>query len=333
MSLIMLLLMGGVFVGAMIFARGLRGALQLSEPRCAGCKYDLRWIDPQKQTQCPECGADLRAKRAVHFGDYRRRPRQMVLGAVVAGRTLLFFLAVFIPAVLGIRWSDLKPTDWVLDELATTADQPWQWHELERRFNKGKLSPQHIAAALDHLIAHLQTPGRPDEPLHWSDDFLELVDQAGHITPQQFARLSDAFYGQAPMQVVVRKDNRSGEPLRFTMRYSKSWDLPGLQFIWAVRQVTLDGRQQVDVVAENDPNRMHNKEYLSGRGVSSDTAAAQFDASPGDHELAFEFDLGLVNKNTRFRTTTGRPGQARLWPAPRRNMDADGQSKSQYHRA
>ncbi len=318
MSIIFLIAMAVIFVGAFIFTRGLRGTPQFSQPRCAGCKYDLRWIDPDKQTQCPECGADLSTPRAVHFGEHRRRPRQMVLGAVVAGLPMLIFLALLIPAVLGIRWSDLKPTSWVLDELATTADKPWQWNELERRFNAGKLSPQQIAAAVDHLIAHLQTPGRRDGPLHWSDDFLELVDQAGHITPQQFARLSDEFYGQAPIQVVVRKDNRSGEPLRFIMRGSKHWDLPGLQFIWALRQVTLDGRQHLDVVAQNDPNRVHNKEYLSGGGVGSSGAHVQFDASPGGHELVFEFDLGLVDKNTRFRTTTHRPGPAKIWPATRR---------------
>ena len=55
-------------VGLFLVYRGIRGVPALSDPKCAKCGYDLRWVKPDVNLVCPECGSDLKAPRSVRFG-------------------------------------------------------------------------------------------------------------------------------------------------------------------------------------------------------------------------------------------------------------------------
>ena len=93
---------------------------------------------------------------------------------------------------LGVRGRGTKSNSAVIANLAQTADQPWDWKELERRYMAGKLSSEEVAAAVDHLIDHLNAkPGKGDSPITWPKDFLTLMDSAGEISPEQFDRLRE----------------------------------------------------------------------------------------------------------------------------------------------
>ena len=49
-----------------------------SLPVCSGCQRDMRWLDLNEVTTCPQCGADLTASKALAFerGPYRSRRTQ-----------------------------------------------------------------------------------------------------------------------------------------------------------------------------------------------------------------------------------------------------------------
>lgn len=68
---------GGVLIGA-----GLAGRRVGWSPRCRACGFDVRGV-PEEAGICPECGADLRARRGVQFGVRSRRWGMAAVGAVL----------------------------------------------------------------------------------------------------------------------------------------------------------------------------------------------------------------------------------------------------------
>src|SRR4029079_13714884 len=74
-------------IGIFLIFQGVRGIPVLSDPKCAKCKYDLRWIKPDENRICPECGSDLTAPRAVRFGELGRRPRLIGIGCLLIALT------------------------------------------------------------------------------------------------------------------------------------------------------------------------------------------------------------------------------------------------------
>ena len=314
MSLIALLLMVFIVVGAVLMIRGIRGVPEFSEPRCARCKYDLRGMDPNARKQCPECGADLTARKAVHFGQYRTRPRTIIAGSIIAGLPILLILAMILPAIFGVRWRDMQPNSWVIERLATTSG-PWDWRVVEQRYNQGRLSKEEVAATVDHLVNYIKDDRKKGNngPLHWCDTYIEQLIADGVISDEQFAQLRDAFYGQLP-RVIVRQRIKAGQRLTFQVKYGGHWDLPRVEAIKALRQVALDGQElrPSTNIGSGDPDE------LSRTGVWAIDGWLEIDAPVGKHELQFEVDMGLVSENSAFDMGPhgDRPGQAKRWPKP-----------------
>jgi len=272
-------------------------------------------MDPNARQQCPECGADLTVRKAVHFGQYRKRPRTIIAGSIIAGLPILLILAMILPAVFGFRWRDLQPNSWVIERLATTSG-PWDWRIVEQRYNQGRLSKEEVAATIDQLINYTIDDRKKGNngPLHWCDDYLEQLMSDGAISDEQFARLRDAFYGSMP-RVNVRQRIKAGQRLSFRIDYGGPWDLPTLKNIKALRQLTLDGQEKLKPFSEHRPN---DPDYLTSTGPFSIDGCVDVDAPVGKHELQFEVDLGLIaDKRVSFTTGDGiRPGQVKRWPTP-----------------
>ncbi|MBP7937138.1 MAG: hypothetical protein KA354_21040 [Phycisphaerae bacterium] len=314
-----LLFVVGLLVGVFLVYRGIRGVPTLSDPKCSKCGYDLRWVKPEVHVVCPECGADLKAPRAVRFADHQRRPRLILIGS------LILLAAVAVPTGLRITAGLSRPpsrattpTRVLVASLATSAGQPWDWNELNRRLAAGQMTGQDVVGAIDQLINHLTTKANAGrEPLHWSGSFVANADQAGLILNEQFGRLAIAFHGPAP-KVSAHTRVRQGKPLAFTVQCDGPWNLAGWRMIWAIRRVTLDAGRELAVL---DPARPEGgpviPELLSGTGDWPIHGRMLLDAPVGKHTLTFDMDMGLVAESVPFRTASERPGQADRWPKPR----------------
>ena len=322
------LLVAMAVIGATLFIRGWIGSPLLSEPRCAKCRYDLRGYAAAPPTVCTECGADLTKPGAVRWGEYRRRPRLMWVGAPMLVLPALAVAASLVATARGVRLDRPLTNAGLIANLAKTANQPWDWQELERRYAAGRLSNEEAARAIDQLIAGLNsTPGAAGQPLTWSGNFLARADAAGAVSDEQYLRLAHAFYGSQP---VVRAPARArqGQWFLFALDYGGHWDLPGVQFVKALRAVKLpDGRElpiihQYDLEAEQGKGKP-NLDLLSRGGVFPVDGKVRLDLPTGEHELTFVVDAALLNRGTVPQVAHDRPGQARRWPRGRVRWSVD----------
>ncbi len=303
---ILLWILGGIWI-----YRGIRGVAVLSDPKCAKCGYDLRWVDPKVNVTCPECGGDLKARHAVRFGERQRQPRYIVLGLAVMLLPFALVFALRFSMVSGRqRISPATLTNpAIVARLSTTADEPWDWQELERRYSQGKLTNQEAAAAVDALIKYLPTrPGGSNRPLHWADKFLSVADAGGAISNEQLARLAVAFYGQPTIRMRPRV--HPDTPLKFGIEPGSSWPLLGMRAIRALRRVTLDDGQELIVYEPyGTDSRPIAHDRLSQAGGMSIAGKLLLEANPGKHQITFELDEGRTKGivgdsplHKRFRT-------------------------------
>ncbi len=324
-EVILLLFLGSALIVGVIFVyRGIRGVPVLSDPKCTRCGYDLRWIKPDVNVVCPECGSDLTARRAIRFAEYQRRPRLIFIGlglmaaAVIAPIGLQLLAARSRPRAVSATPASL-PTSKLIANLATTASQPWDWQELERRLNAGQLSKRDTAAAIDQLIKHMQT--KPDGwrgPLHWADSFLSAADRSGSISDEQFGRVAIAFFGPQPV-VNVHGRVRQAQPFEFEIRSGTTWDLLKLKLMLALSRLTLDGTRQIEI---REPHQATTRpaapDQLSGTAYWPISGRIFTEIPPGKHNLVFEIDTGLHDGSRPFKTgDINRPGQAKRWPKTR----------------
>jgi hypothetical protein len=117
----------------------------------------------------------------------------------------------------------------LIASLAKTADSPWDWQELQRRYATGSLDNNGAAQAVDQLIVFLKSKPNPanNGPLPWAEPFIAAVKAGGAISPEQHRRLADAYYGSSP-KITANARVSTGKPLHFRMTYGGHWDLPGM---------------------------------------------------------------------------------------------------------
>ena len=127
------------------------------EPRCKACDYNLTGIESER---CPECGAWLSDVGAVVTGRRVLRPRRavsgllaLILGVAPLGHAAYRYLSQ-------VDWYGLKPTSWVLRDLASTNGKlaAKAAKELRQRLTKDKLSPVEHDRAAEVCLAEQVAP-------------------------------------------------------------------------------------------------------------------------------------------------------------------------------
>jgi hypothetical protein len=208
-----------------------------------------------------------------------------------------------------------RPTPAVIASLSTSANTPWDWQELDRRQASGKLSDAEIAQAIDQLIAFLKK--QPvNQPLNWQSPFLTSADSAGKITAKQYDRLARAFY--KPATISIARTIRSGARLPVVVHSGEYFQLPGAEFVYALRLVTMDGKAKSVVAMDQYPDRHPaNPDYLSAMGTSDIYGSMIMDVPAGDHMLGFTIDSAVLQEKTAPQIGNNKPGQADRWPRGR----------------
>ncbi len=301
----------------------------LTEPRCAKCNYDLRGFTGSVPQRCSECGADLTAPRSIAWGTFQPKNRRvMIVAALVVmapailiplllthvGGTMRATTAMFpgSPAFLA------RPNAVVIASLSTSANQPWDWQELERRLDAGKLSSAEVSAAIDKLIAFLNTQSTP-QPLYWCDSFLKKADAAGYINSSQYQRFAQAFYKRCTASLAG--SIRAGKTVAISVNGGSPWPLPGVQYVYALRDVSTNGK---GLALEHQGYRGQSRagiqselDYLSAVSPQQITGKMKLDLPPGNYVLNVTVDVAVLHDKTAPQLGGNFPGQAGGWPLGR----------------
>jgi hypothetical protein len=247
-----------LLVGLWLLRRGWRGRRVGDEPFCTKCGYSLVGSE---RIRCSECGADVSGDKSVQIGQLTWRPRSIVCGAAMAVIALTVLSIIGWPRLRDFDWYTLKPTGWVLDDLAS-AKSPKRGRALAEVLSRLKAAPlakRHHDRLVEIAIAEQAgvTRGLPsvivvprraaatkptwppippfaERLISWADYEAE----EGRLNPNQLARLCE---GSQLIRIVARPRVVQGNLLS----YSVQREVVSEGYSWYVRaadvSVTVDG--------------------------------------------------------------------------------------------
>lgn len=193
------------------------------EPFCSKCGYSLQALSSER---CPECGADVGRASGVVSG---RRVRSR--GPLGTGALLSISAAVCLGGsgwkwARSFDWYTLKPTGYVLDDLAATSspNRLRALREMQRRTRSGaSLAPRHHARMVDLALAEQATvappvgsfpfwtvPNMTWEMVTWLTDEA----QAGRLNAAQRATLCEQTQ---PFALIIRPTIVAGDPVPYRL--------------------------------------------------------------------------------------------------------------------
>ena len=311
-----------VLIGLILLVLGIRGSPRLSEPHCAKCGYDLRVLNfaSSEPKRCSECGG--RPQRAGG-GDFRPLCQASATDSIGdehdCGRRAG---AVRRQAVSGRGSGPNNPnrsTRTILTSLPGTVSTPWDWQELERRLAAGNLSAAETDAAFDVLIAYLKqerAAGKPQQPLNWAGGFINKGISSGRASQPKVLALSQAYY--SPPKVSTPSAARVGQEIKLEVDCNDNpWNIEKAQKVWALKSVVVGGTQELQP-RDAYPNgaAATNRDRFSGTSYGNLHANLTHSLPPGEYELTFTFDMGVIAPGATLRGIDGRPGSVEKWPAP-----------------
>lgn len=328
MFLIVIAMFVVVGVGFVLIYAGIRGVPELSAPRCAKCRYDLRTLRfDGGESSCPECGADLTKPGAANFGEYHRRPWKIVGGVVALALPFLAFFALIQlqnrarPAT-GPSALPGQSNTTILANLPKVVNEPWSWNELERRMKSGMLKPVEVDQAIAILTADIvaaRAAGKQPGNLPWAQSFVQGAIASGNVSAAQAKALYVAFYNDSP-NLKFPASIRLGDGTQ------TFFDIQATQFeiqndevlIWSIREEKLDGKVTPFLRnAEVPPAKMGaTRDYLSNfpRRYMHGQLMLPPETALGEHEVELTFDLAVVPSNARMMGIDGRAGTPDKWP-------------------
>lgn len=330
-SLLPLLVIVLFFVGLVLAVIGFRGRPVFTTPRCARCQYDLRTLNFLEGTadRCPECGSELGIAGNVSFGRLKGWPKMIIWGLLMMilpwGLLFAAFFAIRPTTVMVAGGSPIPSastsTATLLAGLPSTIDQPWNWQELERRLKiPGTLSTAEVDQALAALSADVtakRAKGQPVTWLPWSGSFVANVLKVSAGSPEAREAFLQVYFAESPT-VAFRDRVRVNTPLLVRLSRRHDANLNDVTQCWALRSVQVDGKTMLrpeDRYNSNTPTASHPDRFSSQQASNIDLKLPQT-LAPGEHELLFTFDLGIVSNPVTFRGLDGRPGTFDKWPNP-----------------
>ena len=145
-------------IAILLWRIGRRGKRLDDHPTCRKCAYDLIGLLPDS-TRCSECGADIKAKRAVRIGNRRRRPVLAWTGLVC------IFLSLPASAFSAHNWwQHFNKWPWLPFSIVEREYKTGNWdamRELELRLSHGKLSKAQASTLVRDMTAWQDDPSSP----------------------------------------------------------------------------------------------------------------------------------------------------------------------------
>ena len=179
--------------GALRFRTCWRGLPIDKHPVCRRCRYDLIG-SPKPYTTCPECGADLTARKSTAIGNRKRKPGPAVVAGFISLVSTALLATILFSVATRVNLNPHKPF-WLLQLEATTPSLNSNGHELDEllaRTKKGSLSAAQLDSLMDSVLQEQANTAIPwDET--WGDLFAELFTQ-GVGTPQQHEQYALKIY-------------------------------------------------------------------------------------------------------------------------------------------
>ena len=243
-------------LGAIGLWLGLRGRRLNDHPICRKCKFDLVGVYPPESTsaggtgvspvrtnedspRCPECGRDLKRKRAVRHGARRRRPFVVIVAILLLTCGLTGLGAAGWSSARNIDWNHHKP-EWMLLQAVRDGDgavDPGVLREFLRRDKQGSLSDRTLQSLATYALGAQSAVRKPEREhgmrRNWSHDRNEWSDEWGVLFQRAMSR--DVVSEGAVIRYLANSMDRAltshpsvpqGGQLRFNLSYQT--DLVGL---------------------------------------------------------------------------------------------------------
>jgi hypothetical protein len=173
---------------------------------CRKCDYQIRGIDRSPGTACPECGTKLFAT-SVRHGQRVRRPWLLTFGLAQLALVFACLTNGVAPAVRAFKWSEHRPTAWVLRDLKSPSKSYSAITEVMRRLEAGELAKSDQRRFTAFLLERIAESSSPDPKVL---EALWRQDVRKDLTPTE----RDRFYSLALTPTLeVRTRIARGEEL------------------------------------------------------------------------------------------------------------------------
>jgi hypothetical protein len=156
-------------IGAFLLLIGKFGKPIDNHPICKKCHFDLTGL-PETSHQCPECGAQIRAKNATYVGNRQRRPAFVQTGIALLLTGGLPAATLFTFAITGWNYLPYAPS-WICLHEALSGNA----HNSTRAFAelRTRLSTSSLDAIAEKALALQANP-----KFNWDHRWGELLEEA-----------------------------------------------------------------------------------------------------------------------------------------------------------
>ncbi|MDB5322287.1 MAG: hypothetical protein JWN40_3918 [Phycisphaerales bacterium] len=187
-----------------------RGRRIDDHPTCRKCGFDLFGL-PATSLNCPECGRDIKRRRAVRVGHRRRFKSLLVFGLMLflLSSGWLGFLGVMI--VRHDDWNRRKPLAWLMRDVNSPVTRDGAIGELIDRVRRRELSDKEVAEIANLALAH-----QADRSVPWLakwGQFLEAAQRANRLGAAQWHRYEQQALDTFVLE--VRPEVRRDHPIPF----------------------------------------------------------------------------------------------------------------------
>jgi len=299
MTLIAAAIVALLLAGVVLLLLGFRGRLVSTHPHCRACGFDLAGLpEPIAARPCPECGADLTARRAIRPGRRCRRPRVLVAGVLCLLLAAGAIGALAWGAATGFNWNTVKPFWWLEREAAATSSPQHAKSarvELARRATAGDLSPEHLERTL--ALAFDAQLGSPNA---WVPDLGDMFESL-HAK----RRIDEATYGRfaasaVDLRAIIRERTPADRPLLFMMqaRGTSIGTMSQIALWLDVTSETIDGHP----TPEYDFHLPDAGFIVSELGQSTSRSKPLTPIAVGTHEVVWNVRVFVLPPGTELHT-------------------------------